>query len=765
MTEKVKSQWSSLSLKSRYLLVFVITVVLFAIPIIAFAGSGVTFSSPTPANGTKSSNPKPTISVKATTTEGTIEQKDISMKVGEDSVTPSFNSSTGIISYTPTDALEDKSYSVSVGVYDSSLGKSKDQIWNFIVDATPNAGGWQPTKGSTVTLTYPQVPEISLNVSDIADSLDTGSVTATINGTPTTAELKLMGRMDYDYDTGDPVWIVANDKVGTLTLKNPVLKDGTNDIVVSVADVKGNVLKESWSFNFVRVYGKPTVTEQTPFKYGVTDRTPTISATVKSDNGAIKADSIVLKVDGETVDHNYSSTTGKVSYTPSKALKNEDYHDVSLTVADSSGQLETKTWKFYITTYSEMSDSNISNCTSCHALTPIYDYKGDRVLNRPFEEVHAKKIGFDGNHSNNRCNNCHLSSNPKLPGYISKTADCVQCHEIDDAAYAPHGTTESIKYTAMNPQPGAVLRVTTNREMWDCVICHQPGAGTKGYVGYEAVPSRLLNNHDIPGLHKTTTYTDGGDCNDCHALSMTREHAREGRVDQEGKDITCNTCHKSTDAKVKDAIANNKKDCASCHTNADHEEFHTYKGLNSSCTSCHDNVLTKEHNKIEGFSCDDCHDSVANPDYSTDFKQSVNTAITWNQLSCTECHSGLSKHGVTLEKTVPKDLQYESLDWMSPESIDFWVGESWVPNDMAGGLYTITKRKAGLSGTDVFNYYKNKMTELGWAKSSGPDAGGNKFELVYTKGTAKTIIRFYNTEDYTNNTDLGKGHRIEILYK
>ncbi|MBS4213149.1 hypothetical protein [Neobacillus rhizophilus] len=309
------------------------------------------------------------------------------------------------------------------------------------------------------------------------------------------------------------------------------------------------------------------VSNAIPFKYGVKNLKPAISATITSPNGTINGDSIIFKLDGHPVGFTYDAGSGLVSYTPSDALENEAYHTVSIAASDLSGTSINKEWKFYTNTYPDMKDSNISNCTSCHQANRIEGSNGD------LESVHIKKLYFNGTHSNNRCDNCH--------NYISVPSNCSQCHEDPDGtfAYAPHGSTPSIKYQPTNVDATMPLRVTENREMNDCILCHQPGSQVKGYTGYQSTPTRLLNNHDIPELHKANNEPD---CTGCHAKSLTNEHARDGRQDANGNPITCNTCHQSTNPAVVQAIKDKNTSCTSCHSRDT-----VHKDIHSKCATCH----------------------------------------------------------------------------------------------------------------------------------------------------------------------------------
>ncbi len=77
----------------------------------------------------------------------------------------------------------------------------------------------------------------------------------------------------------------------------------------------------------------------------ITNRKPTISASVTDSGSGINSGSIVLKLDNVTVSHNYSS--GVVSYIPSTDLDFSS-HTVQLSVSDNAGNPHNTSWTFTI---------------------------------------------------------------------------------------------------------------------------------------------------------------------------------------------------------------------------------------------------------------------------------------------------------------------------------------------------------------------------------------------------------------------------------
>ncbi|WML46060.1 hypothetical protein [Neobacillus sp. PS3-40] len=504
------------------------------------------------------------------------------------------NKDNGTLSY--DNIFADGSYTASLETKDLS-GNFNIYPWSFVVDSNPPE------------LTSLQYFQDGMNILDgnlkfsaqLKDLTDINvNVALFLDGNPLQRSLKYKGYKNYYGD-----YIITSRKEAVVSYGG-IVPNGSHTLALYSEDKLGNQITRQWNFT---VSAKPLISNETPNTYGEKNMRPVISAIVKSPNGMISGESIVLMIDGEKVNHTYDETSGMVSYTPSEDLENEKFHTVTLTVKDNTDLAVTKEWKFYTNTYPEMSDSNIENCLTCHQTY--------QTTTKNFEDVHRNKLKFNGTHSDNDCEKCH--------NYITVPADCQQCHNASDPISGPlaqHGSSPSIKYQVKNNDTSKPLRVIENREMWDCIICHQPGSG----IGGGSVPS-----HDIPELHKST---GDASCTTCHAKSLTREHARDGRTDQNNNAITCNTCHKSSNPKVVKAIADKNTACSSCHTNLDHESLHTSQ-LEDNCSGCHNKVLSTEHVK-RGQTCDTCHKST---------DQKVITAITNKDKTCSACHENPGHEG------------------------------------------------------------------------------------------------------------------------
>jgi hypothetical protein len=131
--------------------------------------------------------------------------------------------------------------------------------------------------------------------------------------------------------------------------------------------------------------------------------------------------------------------------------------------------------------------------------------------------------------------------------------------------------------------------------------------------------------------HKQTTAfcTTGSGC---HFASLTVEHYQH--TDASGARLDCGTCHNSTDADVKAAIAAGSDACADCHGGIHHPFLSTQHTtvtpptavINCIQAGCHTGDLAAIH--APGKGCADCH---ANPAHAA-------------TKDCTVCHGNSGPH-------------------------------------------------------------------------------------------------------------------------
>lgn len=565
---------------------------------------------------------------------------------------------------------------------------------------------------------------------DVSDynNVNITSLTATVDGVPLSLTLS-PGRKSQD---------------GSLTLtrynfSGPV-KDGNHTLVLKVLDQCGNSNTLTRTFS---VSSPPVISKMTPVQYGAQELSQLVSAEVIDPNGTIVPESVSLIFDGVQVNADYDPATNKVTYQTGR-LADESYHTATLSVKDDFGLTAAKTWKFYTNShnYQDMSDANVSNCVTCH---PSITRLEDHPLTF-YGENHTGTI-------TNGCNKCH--------NYITYGAGCTICHGDPNVAGSEptgHGYTQDISYGPANYDLTVPLRVKTNREIIDCVICHQPGAGTVKASG------AALNSHDIPEIHKYKA--EAANCNSCHALSLTKEHARQGRVDKDGKAITCNTCHRSADPLVAAAIANKNTSCDACHSAADHEQVHAWNEFDANCRTCHKNTLSTEHlNRADpatgkNYACDTCHVSTAN---------AVKRTIAAGDLSCAGCHQ--TAHKIALTEKVPADIPlYPGYEWTTPISASIFQGDPTTPIGYESGQVVISNRLPGIAIDQVWNYYNgqegSQMAAKDWTlKSGGYVAGENSFKAEYGKEGRFVTIKCYKSAESDGSGTLGSGYRMELWYR
>jgi hypothetical protein len=589
--------------------------------------------------------------------------------------------------------------------------------WSFIVSSTgPTLTKFlYLTEGMTITNGMLRLHAQLNSTVEINDN-----VMLTLNGEPLDFAFRYQGYVDSC--TG--VYIITSLKEVFVDY-NKKVADGDFTVVLTAEDKFGNLAAYTRSFT-VRTF--PVISNVAPFKYGLQELQPTISATV-TDNDSFQ--SIVLKLNGVVVDADYNPGNGKLTYTPSVLLDNESNYTVSLTAIDRIGLTTSKTWGFNINTYPDMLDSNISMCLPCHG------NKSNRSL--PYEAVH---LDYFWDHYGTGCDYCH--------NYVTALDVCGRCHDSGSDLYQadnfpPHGLNPNKKYSPKNTTGSFPLRVTTNRENWDCIICHQPGAGTRYRVSGSTF--RLLNNHDIPQLHVAPLTQDNESCIQCHARSLTREHAREGRKDRAGQTITCLTCHVSVNTQVQGAIAAKDTTCTACHdinSTSGHSDMHVVS-LGDQCVTCHGNNMTSEKVYHQDDGCKGCHNNS---------EPRVQSAIQLQNRTCFGCHE--TPHGVKM--TVVRDdiALYSGLVWSKPDPAVVWAGEGWLPeelnNDMALVLFSAV---VSLDKNVVSSFYKSEMVGLGWVLvEESADNGG--FSLLYRKSRRHCLIRYVQTA--------GGGYRVITAY-
>lgn len=129
---------------------------------------------------------------------------------------------------------------------------------------------------------------------------------------------------------GDISVAVLGDNLATFS----ALADGTySDCVITVTDTANNPGNITVN-EFVIDTQAPIITNLIPEDDFIDTNTPTISATLTDENSGIDENTIIVKVDGNTVPHSYDDNV--VSYTPITGLT-DGSHTVTIDVDDNAG--------------------------------------------------------------------------------------------------------------------------------------------------------------------------------------------------------------------------------------------------------------------------------------------------------------------------------------------------------------------------------------------------------------------------------------------
>ena len=705
------------------------------------------FSGFIPANGAAGKSFSG-LSLKVSDVNNNLNPDSIILKIDNRQVIGTYNATVGTVVYNGSFGYGNHAVTVSAA---DTAGNTGTAGWSFIVDTRPpdikvdpmviqTTPYYKTAPFGTVAITDGQL-KFRAVLSDLVDISGTGStpgVVVKLDGQPLAASV--MYEMNYDSCTGEVLGVKSRKTVNVNY--EGVIADGNHTLTMTRGDILGNTATETWN---LIVESKPVITKWSPATY-ITDFKPVISANIKDGNSTLDPGAITMSLDGQRVTPAYDPVTGNLTYVPDRQLANEAYHTVALSAYDQGGLGSGLAWKLYINTYPDMDDANINNCTSCHT------YAESPYYNGPYELIHAKKLSFGGTHSSNNCNLCH--------NYITQPDQCGQCHSFDTEiadGSGPHGTSMNISYSTKSADPYTPVRITRNREMWDCVICHQPGSGTMKRQTLGVNKWIPQNNHDIPELHKAPASS----CSECHALSLTREHARNGRVDANGLPVNCSTCHKSTVTDIVYAIKNGNTNCSACHKQADHESIHV-NGLDANCQTCHQAALTGEHlanatTAGRNFSCDTCHANTGKQE---------KRAIANNNLNCAGCHR--QGHNILFADKVPANIPlYSSYQWTVPMEASLFAGEASVPVGYGDGQVVMSNRRSDVTAAEIWDFYNRELTAGGWTlKSGAPAAGAAWFTAEFVNDSRAVTVKSYNTDSADGvGQPNAAGYRLEIWYR
>ncbi|MBE0447372.1 MAG: hypothetical protein IBX64_04615 [Actinobacteria bacterium] len=667
-----------------------------------------------------------------------------------------------------------------------ALGNTSVAEWVIYGSTPPTISDLRPANGSTIT--YTALPQISARVTD-SGGIDDSSIVLKIDG----------AKISHTF----------NSSTGIVSGYPPTpLATGGHVAYLEVKDKVGNMNSASWSFNVLQE-GTANFSSETPTAGSITDTsTPTISVFV-SDTANLSAGTIIMLANGKKVNATfayqeigghweegydtcgtwyriwvaeYDYTKVTISYKP--AMLPDATTTVAVSISNVDGKSSAYTWSFGVRAPPQISEPYPVN-TMVSTDTPTISARvtDNSMVSSIKMLVDSTEVAASFNPTSGI-----VSYTPSTP--LENDAE----HTVTVTAVDGVGLSSSLtwKFTVQIYPDMPVSNNCTdchsgypvpkhpmtncdgchggNAPIEDCRICHGNWQHGPEFLGY--YPCNYCHNstysYKIPihpadaSYHNTTTSME--DCRPCHVSALTREHYRH--TDATGKRYDCNTCHASTRADVKAAIANKQKNCDACHnvTSGGHSVMHNTKVLDNKCTTCHINNLTDEHlnnptTQTKTLDCGTCHDSV-NP--------RILGAINANNKHCAACHS--QGHNMSFAEARPSDIPlYSGFKWSAPLYADTWAGESWVPDEfVATGKVLISSRRTDVTGDDIWNFYRTKMSvEDTWTlTSAAPEAGSNHYSVTFTKGSRKVMIWFYGGEThFASSPHVPSGYRVEVLYK
>ncbi len=185
-----------------------------------------TISNLTPADGSFTNNPTPTISATVSDEEGGsgINPSSIQMILDGNLVSHSYDSSTGLVSYTPTTPLLEGLHTVNLSVSDNS-GNTASASWSFTVDTT-----------------YPIV-SVS-HTPDTPNNLQQVEFTVSVSDNIGIIEVQLF--IDNNL-------VQTWNNAGTFTYTTGPFTEGQHTYYAKAKDLAGN--ERIWRFQFCRICG------------------------------------------------------------------------------------------------------------------------------------------------------------------------------------------------------------------------------------------------------------------------------------------------------------------------------------------------------------------------------------------------------------------------------------------------------------------------------------------------------------------------------
>jgi hypothetical protein len=569
---------------------------------------------------------------------------------------PEYDYTRGTASFTPA-TLADGPHTVTATITNKA-GLASTTFWTFSVGEPPKLSAPSPAAGSWVpTLT----PTITANLTDNATIATT---TVFIDG--------VAGVSAYDP--------IAH-KVTARPL-TAIAEDAPHTVLLIATDSSGLSASLTWTFNthaaapIVDAWApapttniwNPTVFLSAADASGLTGQ-PTMSI----DGVPVACSWSYVQSGGYWVDDpyepwwvpEYDYTRGTVSYHPTNIP--DGTHTATVQVRNNAGTTRTFMWSFAVQSPPRLSNAKPSGSAWVTTQTPEisvavadnsgigsivatldgaavpadYDAASGRVrvhsaaaLANDLDHSVAIRVSDPSGNASSISWTFYAQIYAPMPG--TGAGNCVSCHTSYpashpmsncDACHGPGGPVEDCRschgYGGHGP---GVFDATDWAGPYPCARCHQPA-----YEGRAPM-------HPADDMYHNTS-RDMSACRPCHVTSLSVEHYRY--KDGSGADLTCQTCHLSTNSDVVAAIASGNTDCSACHdlgseSNGSHVAVHAIDGVTGTVE-----LFSAAHETAGGhitadIDCGLCHE-VGNI-----------SALHGNQ--CSTCHGGPRDSFATWDK-------------------------------------------------------------------------------------------------------------------
>lgn len=166
------------------------------------------------------------------------------------------------------------------------------------------------------------------------------------------------------------------------------------------------------------------------------------------------------------------------------------------------------------------------------------------------------------------CNTCH--DNATVSSFVYGQSQ-LPISERNYSCFDCHNTTNNLAPIHKASLEGDEMELTELHA--GCATCHTPNTDFAAKVS--TIAANLKNgaaSYECIECHSGTALDEGHNgiidekCQSCHNSALTIEHLDNSTT--EGKNLTCSTCHKSSSAEVRLAIAVGNSNCLACHTQA-----------------------------------------------------------------------------------------------------------------------------------------------------------------------------------------------------